>query len=340
MNNKYFKIQTRLIFVFLLLLTNGCQKKQAENDEGESKSVSATVAVKIDVIHEHDAVLSFTAVGKTDALRKEKLYSPIAGRIITLKVFEGSEVKQGDVVAVIQSKESFSAISGAETMLQSATTEEQKAQAEKALKLAQSSQNIVNVFAKFDGVVSSRGVNQGELVSENSELLTVIDLSSVNFIAEVPTQELHSISIGQQASVQFQSIPNKKFLTTVEAINPQTDAVSQTVKVRLRFLSELQSLQSPLRTDITGTANFVTGIHHHALFVPRTALLRNDENNSYSIVTMTNDSLALSVSVTVGAMNDSTVEIFGKNIHTGMPVIVEGNYALADSTHVIAEPGK
>ena len=251
-----------------------------------------------------------------------------------MKVYEGTEVQRGDVVAVIQSKESNAAIMGAEGMVQSAATPEGKAEAGQVLKLAQSTQNSVNVVAKFDGIVSTRSASEGELVVENGELLTMIDLSTIDFLADVP---IRRCPVGQNRSakqVRFQSIPGKEFPAIVDAINPQTDVQSQTIKVRLRFLPADDTRQPLLRTDIIGTATIVTGIRHHTLFVPKTAILRNDENNSYTIVTLTADSLAKSIPVSIGTATDSSVEVIGENVHAGMPVITEGNYSLADSTRV------
>jgi RND family efflux transporter, MFP subunit len=324
------------IFYFLVLLSvalSGCRQKQNDDDTGQ-QPVKVVVTVKVDKVREHDAMLTVSALGRTDALRKEKIYSPLAGKIVSLKVYEGTEVKKGDVVAVIQSKESNATILGAEAMVRSASTPELKTEAERVLQLAKSTQNSVNVQAKFDGVVSTRNVSEGELVVENGELLTIIDLSTVGFLADVSTHDLASVKTGQPVSILFQSIPDKEFPAIVDAINPQTDIQSQTVKVRLRFLPANNSLQSPLRTDIVGRASIVTGIRHHALFVPKTALLRDDENNSYSVVTMTDDSLAMTIPVSIGASSDSSVEILGKGLHAGIPVITEGNYSLADSTRV------
>ena len=292
-----------------------------------------SVAVKIAPITEGNAISAVIAYGKTDALKKEKVYAPIAGRIISLRIFEGSGVKKGDVIALIQSKESQSAILGAETMVRSATTPEQKAEAERMLSLARSTQNTVSVLAKFDGFVSTRNVSEGELVVENAELLTVIDLSTIDFLADVQLRDLPNIRLDQHVTIQFQAMPTWPYSATVEAINPQTDIQSQTVKVRLQFQSNDPN-RSLLRTDMVGIANFVTGVRPHALFVPKSGLLRNDEENTYAIVTMTPDSFALRIPVTVGTLTDSTAEIRGQKIFSGMPVITEGNYTLADSTRV------
>ena len=318
--------------LFLLTVAIGCHPKQNDDDAGQQ--VKAVVTVKTDKIAEHDAILSVSALGRTDALRKEKIYSPIAGKIIVMKVYEGTVVQRGDIVAVIQSKESNAAIMGAEGMVQSAATPQGKAEAGQVLKLARSTQNSVNVVAKFDGVVSTRNASEGELVVENGELLIMIDLSTIDFLADVPIRDVLSVRAGQQSRIRFQSIPGKEFPAIVEAINPQTDVQSQTIKVRLRFLSTDDTRQPLLRTDIIGTATIVTGIRHHTLFVPKSAILRDDENNSYSIVTLTADSLAKTIPVSIGTTTDSSVEVIGESVHAGMPVITEGNYSLADSTRV------
>ncbi len=319
--------------LLLFAMMAGCHPKQSDDDAGEQQA-KAIVTVKTDKVVEHDAVLSVSALGRTDALRKEKIYSPIAGKIIAMKVYEGTEVKRGDVVAVIQSKESNAAIMGAEGMVQSAATPAGKAEAGVVLKLAQATQNSVSVVAKFNGIVSTRSASEGELVVENGELLTMIDLSTLDFVAEVTIHDFLSVKIGQHGDVRFQSIPGKMFPAVVDAINPQTDVQSQTIKVRLRFLRRDNDGEPLLRTDMIGAATIVTGTRRHALFVPKAAILRDDERNLYSIVTLTADSLAKTIPVSVRTATDSSVEVSGEGVHAGMPVIIEGNYSLADSTRV------
>jgi hypothetical protein len=83
-----------------------------------------------------------------------------------------------------------------------------------------------------------------------------------------------------------------------------------------------------------GTAQITTGIRRHALFIPKTALLRNDEDNSYSIVMITADSLAKIIPVMVGISDEYSAEIRSDQIRAGMMIVTEGNYALTDSTRL------
>jgi multidrug efflux pump subunit AcrA (membrane-fusion protein) len=320
-----------MLLLTVLFIFNGC--KQKEKDEEGGQSAKAVVPVKVEAVSERDAVVLVEALGKTDALRKEKSYAPIAGRIVALKALEGTAVRKGDVLAIIQTKESEAAIIGAESMLRSAATAAQKSEAEHTLELARSTQSSVTVSAKLNGVVSTRSVSEGELVAENAELFTLVDLTTIDFLADVPLRDISTVQRGLRAVVSFQSLPEKLFPATVDAVNPQTDIQSQTVKVRLQF-SAPDNLLSLLRTEMIGTARITTGVRRHALFVPKAALLRNDEDNSYSVVTVTADSLAKIIPVTVGTVDDSSSEIRSDRIHRGTLVVTEGNYALTDSTRL------
>jgi membrane fusion protein (multidrug efflux system) len=320
----------------LVSLLIGCTQKRADTDEDTSSTVSPVVNVKTAPIMRGSIDVVVTATGRIDALRKVKVVSPLPGRIQTLSVIEGTTVKTGDVVAVIQSKEAYAAIAGAEALLRSARTPEEKGEAQRTLSLARSTQNAVRVHARCDGVVATRSVNAGEFVSENAELLTLVDLSSLDFVADVPLPDLPSVRQGQGCTVQFPSLPGKRWNALIDAIYPGADAQSQTARVRLRFVGS--PAWSSLKTDMAGVAHIVTGRHPGAFIVPKAALLRNDETGTHSVVTVTVDSLARAVRVILGATTDSTAEVTANELRDGMRVIVEGQYALPDSTRLAVDP--
>jgi RND family efflux transporter MFP subunit len=325
---RYF-IQFLFILSFVLI---GCSKKPGDDEESQP-SIPAIVAVRTASVSQGNIDVVVTASGKTEAFRNVKVFSPIAGRILSLKVLEGAQVKSGDVLATILTKESYAAIAGAEALLQSAQSEVAKEEARRAAALARSTQSTVSVRAKTSGVVATRNVSEGELVYENVELMTLVDLSTIVFTADVMLRDLPSVRIGQNAVVQFQSLPNHEFRATVDAINPQTDVQSQTVKVRIRF-NGLRAVGNHLITDMAGTARIVTATHKDVCLVPTSALLRNDETNTFSIIVVSDDSLARSIPVDVGASTDSVVEVKSAGLEKGTSVIIEGNYAIADSTKV------
>jgi len=320
--------------VAIAVIAGGCGKKAGSDEEGGGESAKATVAVKSTSVRRGDMEITVHATGKVDALRKQKLFSPVAGRVTSLIALEGASVQPGDVLATVQTKESQAAIVGAESLLRSAKTDDQKAEAQRALEIAKSSENSVAIRSSVSGIVSTRSISEGELVAENAELFTVIDLSTLMFVADVPARDLPSLAPGQRCSILLQAFSGKSLLAEVEAINPQSDVMNQTVKVRMKLLQGDPAKRRLLKTDMIGDVTITTGVLKGALIVPKSALLRNDESNSYTIVTFTPDSLSVSLPVEVRGMTDSTVAIGNHSLKEGMNVITEGHYALADSTRI------
>jgi len=317
--------------IVLCALTLAACGKQGGEEEGQGH-VTPVVAVRSAEILVGNAIQTISATGRTEVLRREKVYSPVAGTITALDVLEGSPVRAGDVLVTILTKESQAAIVGAEALLRSAQTDRQKAEAERALQLARSTQNSVTISARFDGVVAARTVNRGEIVPENMELMTILDLSSVVFMAEIPLRDIDRIRTGMAGKIRLASSPERLYAGTVDVILPQSEPQSQTARVRLRFQGK--GILRELRPDMGGTVEVATGVRKNALLVPARALLRDDEQNTFSIVIITPDSFSLSVPVEVGARGDSTVEVISPRLRGGMPVITEGHYMLADSTRV------
>lgn len=323
----------KLLLFSLFLCITGCTHRNADED-AQTQASSPVVSVKTTVITKGDVTVGINATGKTDAVRKEKLSAPVAGKILSVKTLEGTPVKAGDVLATLLTRESQAAIAGAEALLRSAQTDREKSQARRALELARSSQNVITIRTKFTGVVATRSVSEGDIVTDNAELFTVVDLSTINFLADVPLHEVQNLHTGQQCAIHFALLPQNELKAVVDAINPQTDPASQTVKVRCRFIGIPLAVTAMLKTEMIGTARIMTGIHHNVLLVPKVAVLRNDETNIFSIVTVTGDTLARTVNVGIGASTDSTVEVMSDELREGMSVVTEGNYSLADSTKV------
>ena len=276
-----------------------------------------------------------TATGRTDVEKREKIVSPVAGRVVQQVKQPGAEVTAGEIIAVIKTKESDAALAGAQTLLSEARTEGEKAEAKHILALAEQSQNSISLRAPFSGRIISRATNVNELVPENTEIYTIIDLSTLVFIADVPLDAAIRLHTGEHGSILFDALPSEAFPASITSIGAQADSLSQHVCVRFTFASHIQGF-SLLKTDMPGFVRIITGTHPKALLAPKEAVMRNDESNSFSITTITPDSLSTTIDVNIGLSNDSMTEITSGNVHEGMPVIVRGYFGLPDSTRITA----
>jgi multidrug efflux pump subunit AcrA (membrane-fusion protein) len=309
-----------------LLFAGGCKKEQPPDAEPQ-----VTVAVKTDALQWGAIDQTVDATGSTSSLREAQLRSPIGGILVSFKFFNGDTVTKGRQIALVRAKEAQAAIEGAQDLLANAATDTQKAEAEKALKMAQESANTVTITAPFTGVLSDKTKNEMEVVGEGDEIADLTDPASIVFLADVPANSAAKIHAGQRADVRFSALSGKVFEGTVRRIESQVNSADQTARVQIAF----KDGQTHLSRSMFGDASIIIGQRSHALLAPSKALLHEDETNSTFLMTLGSDSLAHKIGVTVGERKDSLTEILSPKLDAGTVVIVEGQYGLPDSTRVV-----
>lgn len=322
----------RMIILLGCMIFLGCSRKASNEETATARS--PVVEVKAVPVAKGDIEDAIVVEGTTDVVRKEKIVSPIAGVAISVRRIEGAPVRPGDTLAVIRSGESQAAIDGANVLVRAAKSEGHKKEALRSYDLSVSSQNVMAICCTSAGVVASRGVNKGEFVSEGAELFTIIDLSSIYFAADIPLKNLPQVHAGAHCRVSFASVPGVEIAATVGAIEPSANLESQSVKAHLVFEQLRPEERSLMKTDIFGSARIVTGVRRGVLLVPPSAVLRDDETNTASVVVIFPGSVARTLEVTVGATDKGLVEVAGEGLREGQLVITEGNYGLPDSTRV------
>jgi membrane fusion protein (multidrug efflux system) len=321
------------LLVGATLLAAGCSRKPQPEENAAPPPVVDVTAVPL---VRGDMEETIAVEGITEAVRTEKIVSPVSGTVIVVRGVEGMAVDAGDTLAIIRSRESEAAIEGARVLLERAATEAQREEARRSYHLAVAAQSVAGVRSTTDGIIATRNVNKGELVAEGAELFTVTDLSSIRFTASVPLRDLPRVRLGEPCRIRFASVPDVVLGGTVQAIEPSADPRNQSVGVHIAFAALGPRQRSIMKTDVFGTARIVTGVRRGVLLVPLPALLRDDETNETSLAVITPDSLAVTVPVTAGFSTDSLVEVSGPGLREGELVIVEGNYGLPDSTRVRA----
>jgi HlyD family secretion protein len=104
----------------------------------------------------------------------------------------------------------------------------------------------LNILSPLDGVVISRSVEPGSVVTYGKVLLTILDPDNVYLRGYIPQGDIGKIQIGQSAKVFLDSFPDKPFDAHVIAIDTQAsftpeniyfkeDRVKQVFGVRIRI---------------------------------------------------------------------------------------------------------
>ena len=312
-----------LILCTGLLVGCGSNTSDSEPDVKPRANVEVAPAV-LGTIHE---VISST--GSFQVLRDERVKSTINGKIEKVLVLEGDRVSKGQVLVTVLSQESYAAITGAEQLLHQARSADDRSRAQRALQIAESTAATAPVTAPFSGAISHRFVTEGELVNQGTDLLELVDPGTVYFSANIPLNQVALLRVGQPAVISVPALMLPSLRGTVEAINPATDANSQSVQVRV----SLKTIPALVTSGTFGNVDIKVGEHASAVLVPRPAVFHDDELDQYVVWRIQGDSLALVTRVAVGLADSSHFEITS-GLKPGDIVATVGGYGLPDSTNV------
>ena len=328
----------RLSVTYLLgcsVLLSACRKSPSADDGAEGDHPPALVQVSVAPVLRGTMNEYVTVQGAVDVLRKQHLVSPVNGVIVALPTLEGTRVHRGDVLITIRPKEAQAGLTGARLLLQRATTGPERAEAQRAVELAEATQNLVTLRAEWDGIIAIRSVTENEIVAENAALMDIVDPTAAVFIAHVPLDVVGRVRPGMRADLEIASLAGSTVPAVVEAVYPTADQQSQTVAVRVRPVVAAGRALPALVPAMTGTCRFSVAVHRDVMILSRSALLRNEETGTYAVMAVGSDSLAHAVAVQVVLTTDSLAEVAASGLTPGMSVVIEGNYGLPDSTRVV-----
>ncbi len=329
------RIEIVLCMLVAGLLVWGCSDS-ASQDESDA-APTQVVSVRTAPITRRDLPVTVEVNGTTEVRDRSTIVSTTDGTIVRLSAEVGTKVKSGDTLVVIRTRDSEASLVGAKRLIESAETPQQKSEAEKALEIARENEIRIPVVATRNGIIVDKLVSEGQTVTANTDLLEEADLSTLDFVANVQLRHLLDIKTGQPCTVDLISLPNRTFSGSVVSISAQSDPGSQTVPVRIQFALNTADLDPAPRIGMMGVAHIRVGEHRSALAVPNSALLRDDINDTYWIYTVSADSIAHEVPVSVGIITDSVAEIAGPGLTEGQAAIIQGNYEVSDSLRVTVE---
>jgi len=96
-----------------------------------------------------------------------------------------------------------------------------------------------DLIAPFNGVITSRNVEPGEVVTPGREVLTLAELVMVNLKIFVGETEIGKVRHGQTVDVKVDTFPNRVFKGKVAYISPEgefTPKIIQTYKERVKLV--------------------------------------------------------------------------------------------------------
>lgn len=178
----------------------------------------------------------------------------------------------------------------------------------------------ISINSPIAGTVIDRHISIGQAVTGGSELLTVMNLSSVIIEAQLPESQAVRVRAGQRLTARLPGLPDRLFEGHVESVGNAVDPQSRTVPVRARITNAGAVLKHQMAVEV----RIVSGERKEGVVVPVSALVQDE---GITVVYVKEGNRYERRPVSVGTINYQSAEITS-GIEAGEEVVVAGAYQL------------
>ena len=280
------------------------------------------------------------------------LKSKVGGEVEQLRLREGQDVREGDVIARVDTRNlqaqydrEAAAVEKARADLELAKlnrdknrmlldqkfisqntfeqTESAYAGSVASFKLAEAEARVAKINlddavirAPFSGIISKRLVQPGEKVSPDSAIVTVVDLKQMVLEAAVPAAEIPAVHVGQKVRFRVGGFGDRTFEGEVQRINPVTAENSRAITIYIA----VPNADTALKGGMFAQGELMLNSMQPVLAVAQRAV-RDEAGASYVYVLRDDKIIRTSVKVGPRSEGEAFVEV-RDGLRAGDQVIV------------------
>jgi cobalt-zinc-cadmium efflux system membrane fusion protein len=307
------------------------------------------------------AKLVLPAVVESDPARTAAVLTPLGGRVVEIKVALGDRVRQGQVLAVIDSpdlgqafddndkaadafqltqknltrqEEQFKLGTASNRDLDQARSDNAQASSEYARTQArlkvlgvsaerQQHSTLLSVQAPVSGSVTTLTIARGNMINDPTQpIMTVADLSTVWVTALVPEKDVAAVAKDQDAEVSLSAYPGRVLHGKVLFISDIIEPDSRRDKLRIAFPNADVSLKPNMFATVT-----LVGPKETRVILPTSALLMNNDRTSVFVATAP---WTFERRTVEAQLEEGPTVTLGSGVKDGEQVVVKGGILLND----------
>jgi len=260
---------------------------------------------------------TFVLPGNVTAYTDAPLYARTSGYLVHWYFDIGARVKKGALLAEIATPELDQQLAQAQADLTTAETnagnaKTQAASTSSAVKSAQANverlkqlQGFEKIYAPFDGVVTARGVDTGQLINEGAanELFHMQAIETLRVYTNVPEVYTQGIKRGAKIDLTFPEHPGQTFQGTLVRTADAIDPNNRTLLVEI----DINNRKGDLMPGSLAQVHFKAPAVGQTFIVPASALIFRREG--LRIGTIINGDVAHLVPITIGEDDGATVQV-------------------------------
>ena len=296
-----------LIAAALVGALSGCHTEEpAPQTKTPAQQVVETVTVHRQEVRSQLALPARVAANPTQMVH---IYPLISGRVLSLRILPGQEVRRGEKIGTLESSDAAQARSDfekakieadradlqlnrarellAHDVMAQRDYDDMKAlddadhaeleRARESLHMLGFSENdttdVVPITAPISGVVLDVGTGPGELqrsLDNATAIATIGNIDAVWVVGDLYPRDQSQVHVGQAADIAVNGYPGMVLHGRVDNISDAVDPTSLTLKVRVVLANPGHRLKPDMYATIT-----ILGTQKNALEVPATAVIEN-----------------------------------------------------------------
>ncbi len=260
-----------------------------------TSEAEANLGLKVEAADLRTIEKTLAVLGRVeiDPARVAVIASRISGRITKLAVKEGDNVKAGDFLLTVESRQ------------------------------IGDPPPSVDFSAPIAGTILEQPVFTGDSVEPNARLLTLADLSEIYVVGRIYEGQVAQVKKGQSVRIRAEAYPDDAFTGTVEGYTPRLDPETRTLGVRVRVANP----DGKLLPNMRATLNIVTAEADSVIAVPLSSVLGEGGNYFVFVQDDKDAHTFMRTPVVLGQRDDRFMEIV-EGVLPGSNVVTVGNYQL------------
>lgn len=297
------KFKSLIVLISIVFSLAACGKKEEKVHEAQK---GPAVQVSVASVEKGDIPQFSESVGTVKAAREATVASKIMGSVAQLNFREGDRVKEGAVLVEIDDRDIRAQLEQAQAAVSEASagyknTEinmnrmrsllEQKSATQQQVdnsvmqfdmakaKVQQAHANVealkvmlgyARVSAPFDGVITEKAIEKGEMAAPGRPLFKITDDRSLRLETEIKESEIKGVKVGNTIDVRVDAI-EKVIKGRVSQVIPSGDPETHSFLVKI----DLPKAEG-LMPGMFGRALFEKGVAK-ALMVPKSAVIEKGQ---------------------------------------------------------------
>ncbi len=318
---------------------------QARRSIRDSQRQMPPQLVLVEPVRVTEIVDAIESIGTTHANESIVLTTKVTDTVNLVHFEDGDFVEAGKILVEMTNQEESALLAEAQANLDDARRQLDRQQdlgekglaansaIDEAIARAESAEARFNAItarmndrlirAPFSGLLGFREISPGTLLTPNTSITTLDDISVIKLDFSVPEIYLGTIKPGFKILSRSDTWKDREFEGVINSIGSRIDPVTRAVTVR----AVIDNQEGLLRPGMLMTVKIITDVRQ-ALVIPESAFIQT--GNDTHVFLAGADGLAHRQLIRIGSRRTGYVEVV-EGLKAGDPVIIEGGFKLKDN---------